>query len=198
MNTLGRTLSGGTSMRFLGRERRGKGKGRSRVFRSLWSLVVVAFVGSGCAPALEHSMREACAAAIEAGNLVGIVDNATLRALDAIGLRDGVVGFEDTPWAGPNARSATYEWEARSDEHDFNLSGDRVLYRHQHRTRIELVADEVPGGVRGFAWCWFVEDPESSEFWFWRAGDGTWLVEQAPRARVNVEYDPSLDLAPRN
>ena len=133
-------------------------------------------------------MQEACASAIDAGSIVGVVNVAALEALGRVGLRDGIGNeIEDTPWARPTAAYATHGWE-----HDVvglaldTADGGRALYHHQLWTRYEVVVDAVPGGLSGRAWCWFVEDLGRRDFWFWKLGDDTYLVREEPKARVSL------------
>lgn len=150
-----------------------------------------AVVGLACAqsdPGLTFSMQAACLDALGTGEIAGIVDAGPLRA--QLG---GGSSFERTPWAEPGATHVVDHWESISDDSDFNLVDDRMLYRRQQRARVEFTVGGIPGGVRGDVWCWFIEDAESGQFWFWEEfGGARWDAEGRPQARVLVEYDAEI------
>lgn len=131
----------------------------------------------------------------------GVVDSATFGALKAAGLLETPnYRFQHTPWASASASREIHE--LLIDEHrdiDATAAGD-TLWRREVVARLSVVADEVPGGLTGEARCYFIEDDESGEFWFWRMSDldgsSDWSERDEPQVLVYFEYDPFLALPP--
>ena len=87
--------------------------------------------------------------------------------------------------------SYRFESTSRADL-GVNVSQGRRLRRYQENARYEVLAAGIPGGLEGQALCIFVQDPATSEFWFWKEGDGTWLLESDPWVRVILNYNDYL------